>query len=152
MDMSSRTPRGVPNRCPICGEAVVIAPAEDESDAVRARCGHLRWRKDEEAREVLTVRLGPGESRVDELNEVDPTREEIHRLHEQVAHMSVVPHILLDFASVGLVSSKALGELIILDRVIKVASGRLRLCNVGPQVEEVFRVMGLDELFDFQQA
>ena len=43
MTISSRTPEGEPNRCPICGNRVIIEPSPDSSDAPCPRCGHLLW-------------------------------------------------------------------------------------------------------------
>ena len=41
--ISSRTPEGDPNQCPICGHHVRIEPSIDTRDAPCPRCGHLLW-------------------------------------------------------------------------------------------------------------
>lgn len=43
MTISSRTPAGEPNHCPICGSRVIIEPSLDTRDAPCPRCGHLLW-------------------------------------------------------------------------------------------------------------
>jgi acyl carrier protein len=43
MTISSRTPEGDPNRCPICGAEVCIEPSPATGDAPCPRCGHLLW-------------------------------------------------------------------------------------------------------------
>ena len=43
MVISSRTPEGVPNRCPICGNSVRTEPSNPFSDAPCNHCGHLLW-------------------------------------------------------------------------------------------------------------
>jgi hypothetical protein len=43
MTPSSRTPEGRPNRCPVCGQAVVIEPSAATLDAPCPACGHLLW-------------------------------------------------------------------------------------------------------------
>src|SRR5438128_1634153 len=43
MRISSRTPEGTPNRCPICGAAVRIEPSQPENDAPCPQCGALLW-------------------------------------------------------------------------------------------------------------
>jgi acyl carrier protein len=43
MSISSRTPDGEPNRCPICGARVIIQPSLGSGDAPCPRCGHLLW-------------------------------------------------------------------------------------------------------------
>lgn len=43
MTISSRTPEGMPNRCPICGSRVIIEPSAETCDAPCPRCGQLLW-------------------------------------------------------------------------------------------------------------
>ena len=43
MIISSRTPEGLPNRCPICGKNVCIEPSDPARDAPCPYCGHLLW-------------------------------------------------------------------------------------------------------------
>jgi hypothetical protein len=41
--ISSRTPEGSPNECPICGDRVRIEPSILSNDAPCPSCGHLLW-------------------------------------------------------------------------------------------------------------
>lgn len=43
MIISSRTPEGDANQCPICGHHVRLEPSMDTRDAPCPRCGHLLW-------------------------------------------------------------------------------------------------------------
>ena len=43
MDISSRTPEGWPNQCPLCGQAITITPSPGTFDAPCPHCGHLLW-------------------------------------------------------------------------------------------------------------
>lgn len=43
MRISSRTPEGTPNRCPVCGHAVCIDPSHPPGDAPCPDCGCLMW-------------------------------------------------------------------------------------------------------------
>ena len=43
MTISSRTPEGDPNQCPICGHRVRLEPSIDTRDAPCPSCGHLLW-------------------------------------------------------------------------------------------------------------
>lgn len=43
MNISSRTPEGLPNRCPICGRRVILEPSDPTGDAPCPDCGHLLW-------------------------------------------------------------------------------------------------------------
>lgn len=42
MNISSRTPEGRPNRCPLCGKELYIEPSATR-DAPGPHCGHLNW-------------------------------------------------------------------------------------------------------------
>lgn len=43
MDISSRTPEGVPNHCPICHADIQIIPSQPSGDAPCPNCGALLW-------------------------------------------------------------------------------------------------------------
>ena len=43
MLISSRTPEGLPNRCPICGGEFDLEPSLPTGDAPCPQCGHLLW-------------------------------------------------------------------------------------------------------------
>jgi acyl carrier protein len=43
MAISSRTPEGVPNVCPVCGSAVTVEPSVPMGDAPCPACGTLLW-------------------------------------------------------------------------------------------------------------
>ena len=55
--------------------------------------------------------------------------------------------IVLDFANVEYLSSAALGKLITMDKKVKGAKGKLRLCSIRPEIYEVFAITKLNKLF-----
>ena len=55
--------------------------------------------------------------------------------------------ILLDFDNVEYLSSAALGKLITLDKKVKNAKSKLRLCSIKPDIYEVFQITKLTKLF-----
>jgi anti-sigma B factor antagonist len=56
--------------------------------------------------------------------------------------------LLLNFANVEYLSSAALAKLITLNKKLQQAGGRLILCNIDPQIYEVFEITKLDKLFN----
>jgi anti-sigma B factor antagonist len=60
--------------------------------------------------------------------------------------------LLLDFGTVEFLSSAALNKLIILDKKVKAKSGRLKLCNLKPEIQEVFVITRLNQLFDIKDT
>jgi anti-anti-sigma factor len=55
--------------------------------------------------------------------------------------------LILDFSGVEAISSTMLGKLIVLQRRVDQAGGRLRLCEMANAVHDVFRTSHLDRLF-----
>jgi anti-sigma B factor antagonist len=66
----------------------------------------------------------------------------------QLAEKDENKHLLLDFSSVEFLSSAALNKLIILDKKVKSKSGQLKLCNMMPEIREVFVITRLNQLFE----
>jgi anti-sigma B factor antagonist len=63
--------------------------------------------------------------------------------------------LLLNFGNVEYLSSAALAKLITLNKKLQAAGGRLILCNIDPQIREVFEITRLNKLFtihDEEQA
>lgn len=55
--------------------------------------------------------------------------------------------ILLDFKNVDYLSSAALGKLITLNKKANTSGGKLVLCNIRPEIKEVFEITKLDKFF-----
>src|SRR6185312_12968401 len=59
--------------------------------------------------------------------------------------------ILLNFGNVEYLSSAARGKFITLNKKVNAAGGRLILCNIDPQIYEVFEITKLNKLFNIQK-
>ena len=60
--------------------------------------------------------------------------------------------LLLNFEGVDFMSSAALNKLISLNSKIKSVQGRLKLCNLKPDIREVFSMTKLDRVFDIRES
>lgn len=58
--------------------------------------------------------------------------------------------VLLNFGNVEYLSSAALGKLITLNKKLQAAGGKLILCNIDPQIYEVFEITKLNKLFNIK--
>ncbi|MBS0263620.1 MAG: STAS domain-containing protein [Planctomycetes bacterium] len=56
--------------------------------------------------------------------------------------------VVLDFTNVEYLSSAALGKLITMDKKVKAAGAKLRLCSIRSDIKEVFKITRLDKLFN----
>jgi anti-sigma B factor antagonist len=55
--------------------------------------------------------------------------------------------LILDFSDVSLLSSSALSKFILIQRRVDATRGKLRLCELSPVLQQVFRTSNLDRLF-----
>ena len=55
--------------------------------------------------------------------------------------------VLIDFQGVNYLSSTILGRLINLARMAHASDARLKLCNIQPDVQDVFRLTRLESFF-----
>jgi anti-sigma B factor antagonist len=72
--------------------------------------------------------------------------QELSRLVEQ----EKCGKIVLDFSQVAIISSAALGKLIVLDKKVKAHGGKLILCHMRPEIYQVFAITRLNKLFDIK--
>jgi anti-sigma B factor antagonist len=55
--------------------------------------------------------------------------------------------LVIDFSDVSLISSTLLSKLILLQRRVDASKGKLKLCELSPVIQQVFRTSNLDRLF-----
>jgi anti-sigma B factor antagonist len=79
---------------------------------------------------------------------------EIEVLGEELYHLVETENrtkLLMDFSDVEFLSSSALGKIIRLYGKVKARNGCMSLCNLRPQILEVFLVCKLDRLFNISR-
>ena len=59
--------------------------------------------------------------------------------------------IVLNFRNVEYLSSAALGKFITLNKKVNASGGKLALCNIDPQIYEVFEITKLNRLFNIHK-
>ena len=62
------------------------------------------------------------------------------------------PRLLVDFVNVGHLSSSALGLLIKLLKQVREKKGQLALCNIQPQIYEVFTITRLSDMLTIKKS
>jgi anti-sigma B factor antagonist len=60
-------------------------------------------------------------------------------------------HLVLDFTDVALISSSLLSKLILLQKRVDASRGKMRLCEMSPVLQSVFRTSNLDRLFSIDR-
>jgi anti-anti-sigma factor len=59
--------------------------------------------------------------------------------------------LLLNFRGVSFMSSAMIGKLVLLNRKCREQQVQLKLCNIDPNIAEVFKIMQLNKVFDIQK-
>ncbi len=139
MVISSRTPEGRPNHCPVCGFDLKIEPSDPAGDAPCPRCGHLLWFTWEDLGDDQVIKLTGSVLRP----------ESFERLIDSATTRSAM-RLVLDFSEVQYLSSPALGKLINLKKQVRSVGRQLILRHVNPDLLEVFRITRLDQVFDLE--
>lgn len=81
----------------------------------------------------------------------DPAR--IEELGRELSRLNDSEHpykLLLNFEKVDYLSSEALRVFLLLNKKVKSRGGILKLCNVAPEIFQVFEITGLNKLFDIR--
>jgi anti-sigma B factor antagonist len=65
----------------------------------------------------------------------------------ELANGAEFKKVILNFQNVGFMSSAMIGKLVLFGKNCKAAGVDLRLCNINPNVEEVFNLMKLGKVF-----
>lgn len=86
---------------------------------------------------------------VAELNDEPALSEDMAALIEQAGTRKTVPHMVLNFAGVGFVSSSGFGQLLELRAKLAAKNRKIVLCCMSDEVRSSFAVTGLDRLFRF---
>jgi anti-anti-sigma factor len=77
-----------------------------------------------------------------------PAIEQCFREISEVLAKTEECNVLLHFGKVTFMSSSALGMLIRLNKKCKEFKVNLKLCNIAPEIRQVFKITGLDKVFD----
>lgn len=56
--------------------------------------------------------------------------------------------MLINFDNVSFFSSAAINKLIVLEKQVRAKGGKLRLCNLRPEVRDLFSYTSLDKMFE----
>ena len=83
-------------------------------------------------------------SRILDQSNVQQLGEEFDELVEK----SRFGKLVVNFETINYMSSTVMGKLVSLNKKVKAAHGYLALCNIGPSISEIFKIMRFDKLFD----
>jgi anti-sigma B factor antagonist len=74
--------------------------------------------------------------------------EELGRQLYQAFELKNCPKMVVDLAPVEFLSSATIGKLISLNRKAKMCNAGLRICNLRPEVQDLFHLCSLDRVFN----
>lgn len=79
----------------------------------------------------------------------------INEIGDEIAKLAALHapmKLLLNFKNVQHLSSAALGMLITLSKKMEGLRSRMKLCDINPQIYEVFKITKLNRLFDIHDT
>lgn len=76
--------------------------------------------------------------------------EDLGRQLYQVLEFKNCSKLVIDFSPVEFLSSATIGKLISLNRKVKLCKASLRLCNLRPELRDVFHFCNLERVFDIR--
>ncbi|QEG20868.1 STAS domain-containing protein [Mariniblastus fucicola] len=83
---------------------------------------------------------------------MDPSRiEQMGRELLDLADDEENERLLINFDNVSFFSSAAINKLIVLEKQVRAKGGKLRLCNLRPEVRDLFSYTSLDQMFQIDQ-
>jgi len=89
---------------------------------------------------------------IDEVRLVDGAAiEECYRAIVDVLDKTEESCAVVHFGRVAFMSSAALGMLVRVHKKCKEYKIALKLCNIAPEIRQVFKITGLDKVFDIQE-
>lgn len=98
--------------------------------------------KPESNGDILTVYIN-------ELRLLDEmTIQQVYKEIMSVMEKTQEPNVLIHFGRVSFMSSSALGMLIRINKKCKEFKIALKLSNISPNIREVFKITGLEKVFD----
>jgi len=117
---------------------------EVEAEADFAKAGELVGLEIKKVGDVTVARFKGEETTLNEKN-VQIVRGHLLGLAERKGRKEFI----LDFSDVQFISEEAFGRLNTLNKELRQANARLRLCSFHSDIQEVFALTGLDRLYDF---
>ena len=76
-----------------------------------------------------------------------PLIEQIHQEMVSILEGAKQRNVLLDFREVKFMSSMALGMLIRINKTCKEHKINLKLCNIEPEIAQIFKITGMNKVF-----
>ena len=87
------------------------------------------------------------DERILEEKDIQALQESIMSVIEQAERINLI----LDFCNVRFLSSAVLGLLIRISKKVYERDGQLKLCNISPNIYEIFKITRLTKIFDIYQ-
>ena len=76
-----------------------------------------------------------------------PLIDQIHQEMTKTLSEAQQRNVVLDFREVKFLSSAALGMLILVNKMCKEYKINLKLCNIEPDIAQIFKITGMNKVF-----
>lgn len=100
---------------------------------------------------TTTTRDGILFIQIDDIRLLDEARiQKLEQELDEAIDASTESRVILDFAKVQFMSSSMLGKLVKTQKKVTSYKAKMKLANVTPEIQEVFKITRLDKLFSIE--
>ena len=125
--------------CPLCGVPLGAEPVLRICAVSCYECGYPLWCRKRMVGDVAVLSVLAGNS---------PEQGDIERLAQSLVRSGRAPSVVVDLSRLDTIRSSLMAWLILLERRLDAARGKLVLCGLTPVVCEVFRRTRIENLFE----
>jgi anti-sigma B factor antagonist len=142
---------GRKGRCPSCGSVIKLTESNDGK--AKGEVERVVQKDDVEGGESSMLQIQRHDdvgvvsfrtSRILDQSNVQQLGDELEGLVDEHNFDKVA----INFDKIQYMSSAVMGKLVSLHKKLEASGGALRLCNIGPEIYEIFEIMRFDKLFD----
>ncbi len=128
--------------CLVCGADLGFDTLPPSPNAPCSRCGHLSWFRKRAVDDIVVL---------DVFSARGIGSEQMDCLSRSLVDCGGQPHIVLNLSELKFASSSFIARLVALHKRVRMAGGKLVLCELRPVMVEILDGARLNKLFDITQ-
>jgi len=132
----------VEKACAVCGADLPFDTLPPQRDRPCSHCGHLSWFRKRVADDIVVL---------DVVSARGIGGEQMECVSQSLVDCGGVPRIVLNLSELKFASSSFIAGLVSLHKKIRVAGGKLVLCELRPVMKEILDGARLNKLFDITE-
>ncbi len=125
--------------CPVCGARLTVDPPLPPHEAPCPACAYSLWCRKRMAGNVIILELLRGRT---------PEHPDMERVADVLLDSADAPQVIADMSELDFVNSALMARLVAMNKRIRAAEGRFKLCGMQPIVQTAFLDARLHKVFE----